>query len=84
MMQIVLTIIAFGTTIAAIFGYQAIKSGAETKAVEVAEKFLKDNGQELIQREFDRRTVVASVPTYSIQRAEQDIQNSTPAEEGGI
>jgi hypothetical protein len=74
-LEIILSVIAFGTAIVAIFGYKAIKDGAESTAIRTAQEYLEKNGQQLIRNEVSKVIVLTGQPTYSLDRAEKDAQN---------
>lgn len=70
-LEIILATVAFGTAVAAIFGYQAIKNGAQTKAEETAQEYLQENGESLIRAEVNRVIVLTRPASYGLERADQ-------------
>jgi len=78
-LEIILGIVAFGSAVAAFFGYQAIKDGAERKATETAEEYLRTNGPEMIKKQVQQYAVF-SQPSHELSEASPALQSAV--EEG--
>ncbi len=61
-LQITLSIVAFGTAIAGFFGFQAIKDGAMRRAEETAAKYLAQEAPRLMKEEFSKQQILYVAP----------------------